>query len=317
MKNSLRLFVVAAALFAVTCNGAGDPGARQATVAILKFATHPALDATEKGIEEALSADGSLRVLKYNANGNPQQANALAESIGSQNHAVIIAIATPAAQAISRVPGSTPLVYGAVADPDGAGLFKGARPATGIRNAGPGIIRGALSFVRSAFPNARRLGTLYNPSEQNSVYVQQLLRVESEAAGFELNQVTVRDTNAVASAVERLVADADVIYSANDNTVNAVASAASSVALAAGKPFLIGDLSTLREGFVAAVGLEYESLGRQVGAMALGLAQGTALAQLPPREAPAPEVWVHAPTARKLGILWPPAAKAYITRQVE
>ena len=73
------------------------------------------------------------------------------------NHSVLVAIATPAAQALVRTPGETPIVYAAVADPQGAGVLPSDR-ATGIQNAGPHIIEAAIAFMD--VPNRSRIAIL-------------------------------------------------------------------------------------------------------------------------------------------------------------
>lgn len=292
------------------------------TVVIIKFATHPALDETEAGIIEALKAAKkkypalkALAIELQNANGNPQLAKQLAESASRPDTDLIIAIATPAAQAVSRTPSKIPLVYGAVADPQGAGILDTGR-ATGIKNVGINIIDKALSFMRKSFPDARRLGTIYNPAEQNSVYVQNILKDLAPKYGFELQSVEVLDKTQVASSTEVLAAKVDVLYSANDNTINAAVASVVAVTRSMKKPFFLGDLSTLSAGAFASIGLEYHSMGRDVGGMAIELLRGASLSQVPPREPPEPRIWVNQETLTLLKIDLPQAAKAQVNRFV-
>lgn len=292
------------------------------TVVILKFATHPALDEFEAGvidhIERARKSSPALKGLtieRTNANGNPQLAKQLAERASRPRVALIVAIATPAAQAVARTPSTIPLLYGAVADPQGAGILDAGR-ATGIRNVGKNIIETALRFMRVTFPNAQRLGTLYNPAEQNSVYVQDILKNLAPKYHFSLVQADVHDRTQAASTTEVLIQRADIIYSANDNTVNAAVASVVGVTRNRRMPFILGDLSTLRAGALAAVGLAYHKMGSELGAMAVAVLEGQSLTDLPPREAPAPEIWINEETRGLLDIKLPAEASDMVNQTI-
>lgn len=315
--------VVSLLVAVLGCTGSdrkdGSKNSQPRTVAIVKFATHPALDDTEVGlvevIERARAASSSfkdLQIEKHNANGNPQLAKQLAERVTRQDVKLIIAIATPAAQAVVRTPSSIPLIYAAVADPEGAGILESGR-ATGIKNAGENIIAKALAFIRNVFPRAKRLGTIFNPSEQNSVYVQAILTRLAPKHGFQLVQIEVLDKSQVASSVEVLSKKVEIIYSANDNTVNAAAAGVVAVTRSTKTPFVIGDLSTAA-GALAAVGLEYRSMGNEVGEMAIQLLGGKSVKNLPPREPPAPKIWVDQSTLKVLGLELPPEARKRVDK---
>jgi putative tryptophan/tyrosine transport system substrate-binding protein len=317
------LFIIVAAACTKDSKSGAPTVQTPRKVAVIKFTTHPALDETEAGIKEAFAAAQQIKpemanvaVEYYNANGNPQLAKQLADNATGQNVALIIAIATPAAQAVARTPSNIPLVYGAVADPEGAGLLTTNR-ATGIRNVGENIIDRALNFIHTAYPGKKRLGTMFNPAEQNSVYVQSIIKKLAPKYEFELTQVEVRDATQVASSSESLASRVDIIYSANDNTVNAAAASAASVTQATKTPFFLGDLSTLKAGALASIGLEYRAMGRDVGNMAIDLLTGKPLSSLPPRDAPDPQIWVNKRTANILGFNLEGAAANMVNNTID
>jgi putative ABC transport system substrate-binding protein len=327
-KPFFYVLILLLVLGGATCGGrdsnSGDkqpPPAR--TVAIIKFTTHPALDETEVGISEVLTSAkqsnpelANITLEYHNANGNPQLAKQLAETVTREDVVLIIAIATPAAQAVARTPSKIPLLYAAVADPEGAGILASGR-ATGIQNVGENIIDSALSFTRSALPKATRMGTIFNPAEQNSVYVQSILKKLAPNYQFELIQTEVTDKTQVAASSEDLGKRVDVIYSANDNTVNATVASIVNVTKATKTPFILGDLSTLKAGAFASVGLEYKAMGRNVGEMAVKLLQGAPLSSIPPQGPPAPQVWVNRKTADILGIKLEGDWAARVTKIIE
>jgi len=296
----------------VGCERKSQNNAEIKNVVVIKFVTHPALDELENGFLDYLESSkktnpnlANLKIEQYNANGNPQRAKELAEIASRSDVQLIVAIATPAAQAVSRTPSEIPLLYGAVADPKGAGIIPSNR-ATGIQNAGPNIIQKAIKVIHDFFPSFKRIGTIYNPAEQNSVYVQNLIKQFSDSLGLELVQRTVTDPTQLSSVTEDLTSNVDLIYSANDNTVNSGIATVVSVCKAKKIPFVIGDLSSLSKGPLMAIGLEYKSMGIQLGEMAEQILLGKPLSELPPQEPPDPNVWVNSDTLTKLSLTIPP-----------
>ncbi|MAT59739.1 MAG: hypothetical protein CMF23_17335 [Ignavibacteriae bacterium] len=291
-------------------------------VAILKFVTHPALNELEEGFinrfNKKISNDDELKniiIEKHNANANPQTAKDLAEVISRESTKLILAIATPAAQAVSRTPSEIPLIYGAVADPNGAQIIPSNR-ATGIQNAGYNIIYRAIYFIKQAFPELKTIGTLYNPSEQNSVFVQELVKKSCAELKINLVQLPVKDASEVTSMTLDLAKRVDVIYSANDNTVNSKVTSVISVCNEKKIPFVLGDLSTLSKGAFAAIGLEYKSMGEQLADISFDILKGNPISMHPPLPAPEPEIWINSQVQKNLNITISDTAKTLINKYI-
>lgn len=199
------------------CNAAST---KHIKVIILKFATHPALDELENNfissLKSRLSPDVDIKAL--NSNGNPVSAKQLADSATRTGIDLIVTLATPAAQAVAKTQSDIPLLYAAVANPEGAHVVL--KRSTGIQNAGSNIVRKALETIKALYPNVRRIGTIYNPTEQNSIFVQDLIKHQCDAMGLVLVQRTVSNPNQFQEIVEQLSTQIDVLYSANDNLVN-------------------------------------------------------------------------------------------------
>lgn len=281
-------------------------------IAILKYATHPALDELENAyymrLDSLIHTDEILKdkyvIEKFNANGDKQTAKSIAESFNYKDVKLIMTIGTPTAMAVAKTESNIPLIYGAVADPIGAGIIPSKR-ATGIQNAGENIIIQALQFIKIAFPKVKRIGTLYNSSEQNSVYVQNFLKINAEKLGFELKQITINGNSQLAGVSEALCDEVDLIYSANDNTVNAGIASILSVCNKKGKPFVIGDLSTLSKGAIFAVGLEYSAMGKDLANITHSILSGKQISDFPPQPAPNAQIWLNISTMKSLKLSFP------------
>jgi putative ABC transport system substrate-binding protein len=280
-------------------------------IAILKYATHPALDEMETAyaaeLTSLLNSDENLskryEIVKFNANGNKQTAKVIAEAFNYKKIRLIMTIGTPAATAVAKTKSDIPFVYGAVADPTGAGILS--ERSTGIQNAGENVVVQSLRFIKAAFPSAKTIGTLYNPNEQNSVFVQNFLKENAVTMGFKLKQVSIDGTGQLAGLTDALTSQVDVIYSANDNTVNAGVAAVVSVCNKKLKPFVIGDLSTLSKGPLFAVGLEYSGMGKDLAQITFQVLKGKKITEFPPLPAPTGQIWVNDKTKKLLRYEYP------------
>jgi putative ABC transport system substrate-binding protein len=280
-------------------------------VVVFKSATHPALDEVEqafiKAFETAKQAHPELRsveIVERNADGATEQAARLAEASIRPNVKLIVAFGTSAAQAVSRLPSDIPLLYAAVSDPDGAGLFQ--HPGTtGIKNVDTNIVERAVAFIRQIHKDVKVIGTIYNPIEQNSVFVQGIMDYVCSNNDLHLERRRVSGPAEIAVTAEAMAKDVDVFYSANDNTVNRGIASLVSVADGARKPFIIGELSAVPSGPLAGVGVDYTKTGIDLAAMAIEILGGKPIRELPPRPAPPPEIWINTNTCTILDIKLP------------
>ena len=255
-------------------------------VVIVKWATHPALDEVEAAFEnELLKQNGKINIRKFNAEANPQNAAMLAEKAGQLNPKIIVAFATPTAQAVARASFDGVLLYAAVSDAEGAGLFKLHPKTTGIANVSPAIIDAGLDVLRKINPNLKTIGTIYNPAEQNSVYVQRILKEKCDAKGIALIQRQISDPTQISNLAEYLAPRVDAFYCANDNMVNLGIASISAVAQTNRKPFLIGEPDALNRGATFAIGVDYTETGRELASIANEVFKGQSMENLPPREA--------------------------------
>src|SRR5574344_409392 len=92
-------------------------------IGISKIVQHPALDATEQGIQDAIKAAGINAAFDLqNANGDVNTASQIANKFKNDKVAVAVGIATPVAVSLANTIKDIPVVFSAVTDPVGAGL---------------------------------------------------------------------------------------------------------------------------------------------------------------------------------------------------
>lgn len=310
MKVKVITFIILSLFLFVGCNNQNkkDNNTKRykKEIAVLKFVTHPALDEMENAfvnhLDSLLKSNDSLKgyfIKCYNANSSSTSANTIAKSFEYKNIALVFTIATPAAIEVANIPSDILHIYGAVADPVGAKIIPSKR-STGIQNSGESIIKEALIFIKSIFGEDVNIGTIYNPKEQNSIYVQDVIKKVGAELKLTVKQATTESTSQLNGITNSLCHDVDVIYSANDNTVNSGVSTITSVTSQYKKPFVIGDLSTLKDGALFAIGLEYSSMGYDLAEMSYHVILENSIKSYPPQGAPKPEIWMNSKIGKEL-----------------
>ena len=148
------------------------------SVSVTAIVEHKALDAVRDGVKDELKSAGfeAGKNLKYeyqSAQGNTGTAAQIARKYVGERPDVIVAIATPSAQAVVAASKDIPIVYSAVTDPVAAKLVKGWEASgtnvTGVSDLSP--LDKHLELIKRVVPNAKRVGVIYSPGEANSVAI--------------------------------------------------------------------------------------------------------------------------------------------------
>jgi len=307
-KKSLRTLIGASLLAAASLVQADDPR----VVAITQIVEHPALDAVHEGVKDELAERGyregeNLRLMHESAQGNSAIASQIARKFVGENPDVIVAIATPSAQTVAAAARNVPVVFSAVTDPVAAKLVQsweapGAN-ITGVSDMLP--IEKHLDMLQRAMPDAKRIGTVYNPGEANAAALIELLEERLQARGMELVKGAATKTSEVLGAARSLVGKADAIYLTTDNTVISAAEAVISVGERSKIPVFAADTATVERGAVAALGFNYYNHGRQTGAMVARVLEGAGTADMPVETMEELDLYVNPEAAERMGVTLP------------
>ena len=307
-KKSLRTLIGASLLAAASLVQADDPR----VVAITQIVEHPALDAAHQGVVDELAERGyregeNLRLMHESAQGNSAIASQIARKFVGESPDVIVAIATPSAQTVAAAAREIPVVFSAVTDPVAAKLVKsweapGAN-ITGVSDMLP--IEKHLDMLQRVMPDAKRIGTVYNPGEANAAALVELLEERLSARGLELVKGAATKTSEVLGAARSLVGKADAIYLTTDNTVISAAEAVISVGERAKIPVFAADTASVERGAVAALGFNYYNHGRQTGAMVARVLEGAGTADMPVETMEELDLYVNPEAAERMGVTLP------------
>lgn len=306
MANRFLRTLLGTALLALAATAYGGD---QRVIAITQIVEHPALDAVYQGARDQLEEQGykdgdNVRIMHESAQGNSAIASQIARKFVGEGPDVIVAIATPSAQTMAAAARNTPVVFSAVTDPVGAKLVKtleapGAN-ITGVTDMLP--IERHLDLLERVAPDAKRIGTVYNPGEANAVALVELLEERLEARDMELVKAAATKTSEVLGAARSLVDKADAIYLTTDNTVISAVEAVISVGERAKIPVFAADTATVNRGAVAALGFDYYDLGRQTGGMVARILEGADPGEMDVESVDTLDLFVNPAAAERMGI---------------
>lgn len=257
-------------------------------IGILQLMDQSALDQARKGfLAEVKQNGGSLgkkiKIDYVNAQGDQANLRAMSERLANHHNTLNLAIATPAAQALLAVDQKTPLLFTAITDPVDAGLIKNLQKptgnVTGVTDSVP--VTAQLTLMRQLFPQAKKVGLLYNAAEPNSVIQIKRAQTVLKKQGLQIVTRTVATTNDVEQAATSLARQVDVMYLPADNVLTAAMPLMGKVSQKTKTPIIPATTPMVKLGCVATQGINYYQLGQQTGKMALAIIRGKAVRDLP------------------------------------
>ena len=291
-------------------------GAENYRISVSQFVEHPALDAVLKGFQDYLDEEGIATTYAiHNAQANMATAGQIGTQIMGEQPDLILAIATPTAQAVAQAfkkaphMKTTPFLFTAITDPVEAGLVSDWQHpggnTTGVSDRLP--LDEHMGMVLRFYPNLKKLGVLYNAGEANSKTTVQGMRAIGQARGFGVVDATVSKSSDVYQATKSLVGRVDAVFVPTDNTVVSALESAVKVCKEAKLALFCADVDSVKRGAVAAMGFDYYQHGRQTGAMAKRIFEGARPGDMPVETQKELELHLNLASARQMGVTVPPA----------
>ena len=290
--------------------------ARLIEIGLTQIVEHPALDATRQGIIDGLKEAGyedgkQIRIDFQSAQGEQPVAQQIAEKFVADKKDVIVAIATPSAQAVVQATKNNPIpvVFSAVTDPLSAGLVsdlqKPGGHITGTSDLVPVKIQMEL-FDRLGL-DVSNVGIIYNAGEANSVALMKDIKVAAEELGLNIVEATVANATEVQQAAQSLVGRVDGLYLITDNTLAQGVAAVIDIANSNKIPAISSVDSYVEQGALATIGLDYYLHGRLTAQVVVDILQGKNPSDLPVRYNEDLSLIINTKTVELLGIDVPAA----------
>lgn len=276
MKKILIGMSMLAALALTGCTKKTD--AKVLKIGVIQLVEHPALDSSYKGFVDGLAeagfVDGKNIVIDYqNAQGEQANCVTIANKLVNDKDDLILAIATPAAQAVANLTTEIPILVTAVTDPQSANLVKSnEKPDTNVSGTSDLTpVSAQISLLKKIVPNAKTVGLMYCSSEQNSVFQIEIAKKSCAENGLEFIEGSVSNSNEIQQVTQSLVGKVDAIYIPTDNMLAAGMATVAMVANEAKLPVVVGEGGMVASGGLCTYGINYYELGKQTATQAVDI----------------------------------------------
>lgn len=247
-------------------------------LAILQWTSTDLLDRTVEGMVEGLRHQGfeqgrTASIRFFNAAGDTATANLMAREATGGSFDLVLTASTLALQAVAAAnrDGTVPHVFAGVTDPYGAGVGitgsgRDEHPPhlTGVGTFQP--VDAAIRMARQMNPGLKRLGVVWNPSEDNSEACVRMARATCGELGVELIEAQAGNTSEVAEAVRSVLArKAEAVWIGGDTVAMAAIHTILSTAADAGIPVFSNDPTDAARGALFGLGASYRQVGFEAG----------------------------------------------------
>ena len=302
MKKFISILLATALAVSVTACGGNEPSSVSETstpsessstseattpqtemlrIGVVQLVEHAALDATYlgfvDGLKEAGFEDGKNITIDFqNAQGEQSNCVTIADKLVNDQSDLILAIATPAAQAVANRTKDIPVLATAVTDFASAKLVV-ANDAPGGNVSGTSDlnpIEQQMDLLKQIVPDAKKVAILYSSSETNSEFQANLAKETLAAMGIEGIDATVSNANELQQVIQSLDGKVDAIYTPTDNVISSSMALVSMTATGIGLPVIVGEPEQVKNGGTATFGLSYYNLGKQTANMAVRILNG-------------------------------------------
>lgn len=263
-------------------------GDEKIKIGVIQYMPHAALDASYQGFVDALKdagyEDGKNIALDFqNASGEQTNCLSIADNFINDDKDMVLAIATPAAQAIAMKTTDIPILVTAVTDPQDSGLVetneKPNRNVSGTSDLTP--IAQQFDLLVKVLPDAKKVALLYTSGESNSIFQADLARKAAANLGLETIDATVSNSNEIQQVVTSIADQVDAVYAPTDNMIALAMPTVVLVTNQAGIPVICGEEGMVEAGGLLTYGMSYYDLGYKTGKQAVRVFNGEDIAQMP------------------------------------
>ena len=253
-------------------------------IGVIQFMRHPSLDNCYRGIEEGLRALDALEV-KYEIDlqvGSDASAvsdvAAYARSMVARDYDMIIAIATPAAQAAYTAALDTdiPVLFCAVSDPVSAKLADSMERVGDLCVGTADVLdlSAQLDMIEGLQSDVKKIGVIYTSSEANSVSNLKRFRALCADRGIEVVARAIQNANEISTVARALAREVDCINNFTDNNLVNNLSIVLEAAAAEGIPVYGSEEEQVRLGCVGSMSIDYVTVGRETASLAIRAIRG-------------------------------------------
>ncbi len=317
-KAALPLGTIIACVLISGCGKGPDPPSaanpiNPYEIVVFQSVDSPTGEEVRKGILRAFEANGlqegeDFRVYVRIADKGLSEVQNVARELAAEEVDMIMPLSTACLQASLIAGDNKPIVFSAIANPYIVGAGRTAVDhlsyVTGVASTAP--IRQTLEFIREVVPTARRIGTLWTPSEINSEYYLELIREGASDMGLQVVAEPVANVHEIPRAAQVLINEnIDLIFPVSDNTINSAFDSLGRVAEESEMPLFGSILQSVDFGACAAMGFDFNEMGYKSGMIAVRIMGGESPARIPFQYMDEIKIHINLEAARRQGIRFP------------
>ena len=286
---------------------------RHYVAGILYVGPHPVFETATKGIRQALQHAGfiegeNLTLHVTHTNDDMSMLPQVIQRLVDRNPDILIPLSTPCLAAVLAAVKDIPTVFGIVSSPLEAGAgesFEDHLPhVTGAVWTAPAPR--AFEWISMLFPQARKLGLIYNPAHANSRQERDRIADLCKQHGLTLVERNLSTPAEITTVMQSLLqASPDVVFGMGDNTLVSSFAALVNSSRQAGIPLVADDNSLMGTGALFSIGASPLLEGRHTGQLAARVLLGEDPAKIPFMPSAEVETAVDMGAAGHLGMKWP------------
>jgi putative ABC transport system substrate-binding protein len=324
-KPVMLLMLTALLAMGTGCGGSQQTDSQSAeekvfNIGIIQYVEHVALDSAREGFITALADNGyvdgeNIKIDLQNAQADQSNLSTISDRFVSNNADLVLAIATPATQAIAGKTADIPILGTAVTDYVSARLVDSndapGGNVSGTTDMNP--IKEQIDLLVKLVPDAKTVGVMYTSSEDNSVIQAKIAKEAIEKLGLNYVEVTINNSNDVQQAAQSIVTQCDALYLPTDNVIASAMPVIHGVTAVSKTPVICGESGMVDNGGLATLGINYYDLGYQTGLMGVKILKGEAEpAAMPIESASKFDFAINGTVANEIGITIPEDLKQYV-----
>jgi len=303
----------AAAVRPTAAATASAPLAKTWKIDLLEYVNVLDVEETEKGIKAGFKEAGLVPGRDYvlrvrNAQSDMPTLSTLADAAVTEGTDLVMTLSTPTLQAALQRVRKVPIVFTFVANAVAAGAGRSNEDhlpnVTGVPTMS--AYEELVATVRECLPQVRRIGTLFVPSEVNSVYNKDRLTAAAREHGIEVVAMAANTSAEISDAALALCTQPiDAVVQVAGNLTTVAFASITQAARRARLPLFGSLTSNIHDGATVVVARDYFEGGREAGLMAARIMRGESPADIPFQPLRATKTLVNVEAARAAGFMPP------------
>lgn len=314
--SRLSWLVLLAGGLLAACKG-GEPAPAAHSFVLVHSSDSNFSEEAQQGIIDGLTEAGWVRGRDYqllvrSSQGDLANLNSIMDATAAGPAELVFVSGTPALQAaLKKLRGKT-VVFTNSGDPVAAGAGKSFTDhlpnVTGIATMSD--FAGMVRLVKALQPGAKRIGTVFTPTEVNSVIYRDGLKKAALSQGIALEDVAAYSTSEVRDAADALCGRrVDFVCQIADNLTGAAFASIVRASRRAKIPLLAFVAAPVLKGEAAAgVARDYHQAGKDAAALALRILKGESPAAIPFAHVSRTRTIINKAAASACGLALPEAA---------